>query len=159
MATVMVAAANGVSAAPDTAYDDYQTLPELQYNDRNIAVCDDTGGGRSVLYPTPFADQFWSRMACGEWRGALKLLDATPKSSPERGIPSVYSAKTAWSKCYWDSFAYGPDYHEYRTDKRRDGSYAVDETKICHGIYTIETVNFEKLQRAVTYTCDAKLAL
>lgn len=137
-------------------YKGVSTNPELKYTKDGIAVCDGSGGGPHTQgkMPISFANQFWSRLSCSEWKGAYQLLDNAPKASVDRGIPNILEqSKTKWTQCYLDSFPYNWDERFFRAEK----DIFSDTMKVSHGFFRMDATKFAEVQRAIVFACDKKL--
>lgn len=128
---------------------------EVTYTEDNIAQCANSGnaiatrGGMS----TEFGNQFWSRMACGQWEDATKLLAKAPKVDQSEALPAI-TDKSEFAQCFFDNFAYGRDYHQVKLDVLADEP---DTYKVSHGFFGIEAGKFDQIGRAVAQACKNEL--
>lgn len=127
------------------------------------ARCELSGGGPATRgeMPTSFANRYWSNMSCGQWKKAQEILEAAPKSTPERGIPSLLDKTSSLAKCYRDSFPYSESYHNINVERTffPDGRAPEVETSIKHGFFQMSPETFYQIQRAATAACDQKLGI
>jgi hypothetical protein len=156
-----IAATTGLSASPILA----ETTPENKSPTRTFtadgsARCGYGGSETSGKMPTSFANQYWSNMACGASDRAQAILDSAPKSTPERGIPSLLDKTSALAECFRESFPYSVESHNLEViSSKIVGNRWENELIVRHGFYGIRTDTFHQIQRAVTAACDKMLGI
>lgn len=126
---------------------------QVTYTEDNIAQCNGSGNALATRgeLSTDFGNQFWSRLACGQWDAGWELLEQAPKVDQSEALPRI-DDKSEFAQCFFNSFEYGRNYHQVRESKFEPGQYEVG-----HGFFAIKAAKFDQIGRAAAQACKIEL--
>lgn len=146
--------ASGSSVSADSHISDY-VPPAVTIDENGIMSCGENDGNPKASageMPTMIANQFWSHLGCGYGDLAFEILADAPKSDTTRVPNPLMVGDDPFLTCYFDSFAYGPQYHNmtvetnYSTNER--------EVRVKHGFYNFTGEQFQEIQGAMMHACS-----
>ncbi len=128
-----------------------RSVPTVDAN--GIAHCDGRGNNQASNgeMPTEFANRYWSHLGCGLWSRAMEVLNTAPKVWDRAPLPTVEmrDAGNPIAICYFNSFAYGPEYHTRRESER-------GRPEVKHGFYVLPEYMFHDIERAALHACQPR---
>lgn len=119
------------------------------YSKDGIAQCAATAKTPAFNMATGFANQLWSRVACGQYDSAHAMIDVAPKGDIIGLAAGKKGAEVV--ACYKDSFptAVGP----------RNVTFAEGMAFSYYGPYAVDKRDARPLEAAMAGACQAKLGL